>query len=226
MALFGAGSASTETPPLLAAAVLGGLAWLSARPAAREALRDLRFIVALGIVLLAFQALAYDAGIPAFDGDGAAQALRSLARIAGGYGAARAFYARLGIARIRDALSRLARPFAKRGLDPVEPLALAIGFVPAVIAAWRATEEAARARGYGHRLRSGAGRTAGRSLRMLSLTVAAFLRNILLLARDVAEARVARRAGSARRSLPPFRASCADYLLLSLSAVPLALSLL
>lgn len=226
MALFGAGSASVETVPLVAAAALGTLAWASARPDLRAALRDLRFVASLGLMLFVFQALDFDSGVPAFDPDGAASALRSLARICGGYGAARAFYARLGVSRIRDALSRFVRPFARRGEDPVEPLALAIGFVPAVTAAWRATEEAARVRGYGRRLRGGKGPGAGRRLRMLSGTIAAFLRNILLLAREVAEARVARGTGAAPQSLPPFSLSGADYRLLALSATPLALALL
>lgn len=226
MALFGAGSASAETLPLLAFALLGGLAWLASRPRARDAYTDFRFVATLGIVLFAFQALGFEAGTPVIDAEGARSALRSTARIAGGYGAARAFYSGLGVSRIRDSLARFSRPFSRAGSGAFESLALVLGFVPTVLAAWVATEEAARARGF---LRSGPGgsRTAApRALRMLAATVAAFLRNLLLLARDVAEARAARGTGRARRSLPPFKVGTADFLLVAAASTPLALGLL
>jgi energy-coupling factor transporter transmembrane protein EcfT len=226
LALFGAGSAASETASLSAFVVLGAFAWFSSRPGLAAAIRDLRFLLTIGLVLFAFQALGLEAGSLTIDPDGTRSALRALARIAGGYGAARAFYAALGISRIRDALARFARPFPQSVREVFDSLALAICFVPAVLAAWDATEEAARARGFKGRVAPGNRRGVARSLRMLSATVVAFLRNLLLLSRDVAEARAARRSGEIPRSLPPFEAGIADLAVVALSATPLALSLL
>lgn len=226
MALFGAGSAFAETPPLLAFVALGGLAWLASRPRPRDAYKDLRFVGTLGLMLFAFQALGFEESALALDAEGARSALRSTARIAGGYGAARAFYSGLSVSRIRDSLARFSRPFSEAGSGAFESLALVLGFVPTVLAAWMATEEAARARGFAGPSPGGSRTGPVRSLRMLSVTVVAFLRNLLLLARDVAEARAARGTGRARRCLPPFKAGAADFLLVATASTPLILGLL
>ncbi|MBN1241493.1 MAG: hypothetical protein JXA15_02155 [Spirochaetales bacterium] len=218
--------ASSEPVSLAACVMLGALAWLLSRPRREEATRDLRFVAILGLVLFAFQALRFGGTAPAIDVEGARSASRSLARIAGGYGAARAFYAVLGVSRIRDALARFAGPLSRTGIDLVEPLALVIAFVPAVLSVWRSTEEAARARGFGPRLSVIGGQSLRRSMRMLSAVIAAFLRGLLLLARDVAEARGARRTGAARRSLPPFSATPSDFFLVVFGALPLILAFL
>ncbi len=228
-------AASAMRSGALICAGMGGVAFLAGvarsaerRIACRELLSGARFLIPLALLIVLVRTL--DFGGPqgqawGLNVAGTVAAVLYVLRLVTVYFLAELFFQTTSTKELGDWATANARRLGFKNIDPGLYLTLAVDFLPRSFEAYRRTMEAAQVRGFGVKGRMRRRRTLKRGIQAISWILESFLEHALRGAVRTARG-LESRCYDPTRTVGTHRLRAWDAVLLGLSALPLAVSLL